>query len=358
MSDGRESKAQEIRRAPASEFLLYESEDGVTRVECRFGADSLWLSRRSLAELFQVTVPTVSEHLDSLYESGELAPEETIRKFRLVQQEGERQVARIVEHYSLDAILAVGYRVRSPRGAQFRRWASEKLREYLVKGFALNEERPGSLPARGLLVADYFDELLERIRDIRASERRMYLRVTEIFALAADYEPSGVASSTFFRTVQNKLHYAATGLTAAEIVGSRADHQKPNMGLTSWQGATVRKADVLVAKNYLTADEIAGLNRIVLKWLDFAEERTLHRQQVLLEDWIRILDDFLHASEREVFGDAPDNAARERANRHATAEYEQFDARRRMLLEAEGRRRQLAERIRAARSSAREQDDV
>jgi hypothetical protein len=346
---------QEMQKAAASEYLLYESEDGAVRMRCRFEAGTLWLSQRALAELFQVPASTISQQLDSLYETGELAPEATIRKFRLVHAEGDRQVARIIEHYSLDAILALGQRLNPARGPHFRRWAAQQLREHPARGFA-EDERPGSPAVTGLLVADYFDELLERIRDIRASERRMYLRVTEIFALAADYEPSSAESSEFFRTVQNKLHFAATGLTAAEIISSRADHQQPNMGLTSWQGATVRKADVLVAKNYLTREEISGLNRMVVLWLDFAEDRALKRQQVHLQDWITILDDFLRFSDREVLDDATDNTARESANARAQAEYEQFAARRRLLLEAEGRRQQLAELIRAARRSARADD--
>ncbi len=209
---------------PRGELILYETEDGRTRVECRFADETLWLSQALMAELFQVKVPTINEHLKSIFAEGEVDAGSTIRSFRIVRQEGERQVTRSIEHYNLDAILAVGYRVRSARGTQFRRWATERLREYLVKGFTLDDERLRNPPIEGSGVPDYFDELLERIRDIRASERRMYLRVKEIFALAADYQPSDPQTPHFFRVMQNKLHFAATGQTAAELIAARADH--------------------------------------------------------------------------------------------------------------------------------------
>lgn len=211
--------------------------------------------------------------------------------------------------------------------------------------------------ALNLTVADYFDELLERIRNIRSSERRMYQRITEILALSADYEKSSDESSHFFRSVQNKLHYAATGLTAAQIVSQRADQRQPNMGLTSWQGATVRKSDVTIAKNYLTQDEISTLDRLLVQWLDFAEERVLHRQQVFMSDWLEILDDFLRLEEREVLADTIDNLSREQANIHAEREYEQFAARRHLLLKSERKRSQLAELIREARRAAHTKDN-
>jgi len=222
---------------PAGEFLLYETEDGRTRVECRFEHDTLWLSQALIAELFQVAVPTVSEHLKGVFAEGELAPEATVRNLRTVRTEGGRRVARLIDHYSLDAILAVGYRVRSPRGTQFRQWATARLSEFLVKGFALDDERLKHPPAPGSATPDYFDELLERIRDIRAGEARMYLRVREIFALAADYDPARPDAAAFFKVIQDKLHFAATGKTAAELIADRADHARPNMGLTSWAGA-------------------------------------------------------------------------------------------------------------------------
>jgi hypothetical protein len=257
---------------PAGEFLLYQTEDGRTRVECRFVEDTLWLTQAVMAELYQKDVRTINEHLKNAFEEGELDPQATIRKFRIVRQEGGRQVSRNLDHYNLDAILAVGYRVRSQRGTQFRRWATERLREYLVKGFTLDDERLKNPPVAGSGVPDRFDELLERIRDIRASERRMYLRVREIFAMAADYSPSLPETTRFFQIIQNKLHFAVTGKTAPELIRGRADAGKPNMGLTSSKSGVVRKMDVTVAKNYLLELEISELNRIVVMWLDFAEE--------------------------------------------------------------------------------------
>jgi hypothetical protein len=322
---------------PRGEILLYQTEDGQTRVECRFADETLWLSQALIAELFQVTVPTVNEHLKNLYEERELTPGPTIREFRRVRREGARAVARDIEHYSLDAILAVGYRVRSERGTQFRRWATQRLREYLVKGFAMDDQRLKNPPVEGSGVPDYFDELLERIRDIRASEKRMYLRVREIFALAGDYDPGRRETAGFFQTIQNKLHFAATGQTAPELIAGRADHTKTNMGLTAWKSDAVRKADVTVAKNYLNEREIRELNRIVTMWLDFAEDQARRREQVFLKDWEVKLDEFLRFNERAVLGDKG-RVTKDAAHMLAEAEYEEFAARRRAMLEAEGER--------------------
>ena len=319
------------------EIILYQTNDGRTRVECRFVADSLWLSQALIAELFQVSVPTVNGHLANIYEAGELDHEATIRKFRIVRQEGAREVAREIEHYNLDAILAVGYRVRSDRGTQFRRWATERLREYLIKGFTIDDERLKNPPAKGSGVPDFFDELLERIRDIRASERRMYLRVREIFSLAGDYDPGNARTTEFFQKIQNKLHFAATGKTAPELIAARADHAQPNMGLTNWKGGTVRKSDVTVAKNYLSPEEIDTLNRIVVMWLDFAEDQAKRRKQVFLGEWERKLDEFLVFNERGVLQDKG-AVSKSDADARAEAEYQAFEARRRELAEAEGER--------------------
>ena len=234
---------------PYGDIVLYQTEDGRTRVECRFAEETLWLTQALIAELFQKDVRTINELLQNIYEERELDPGPTIRKFRIVRREGAREVAREIEHYNLDAILAVGYRVRSDRGTQFRRWATERLSEYLVKGFTMDDQRLKNPPIEGSGAPDYFDEMLERIRDIRASERRMYLRVREIFALAGDYDRTKQETTEFFQTIQNKLHYAATGNTAPELIAGRADHTQPNMGLTAWAGDVVRKADVTVAKN-------------------------------------------------------------------------------------------------------------
>ena len=322
---------------PTGEIILYRTEDGQTRVDCRFAEETLWLSQALIAELFQVTVPTVNEHLGNLYEEGELAPEPTIRKFRIVRREGARAVERDIDHYSLEAILAVGYRVRSERGTQFRRWATDRLREYLVKGFTMDDQRLKTPPVEGSGVPDYFDELLERIRDIRASERRMYLRVREIFTLAADYDVGSKETAGFFQTIQNKLHFSATGATAPELIAARADRTKAHMGLTTWKGDAIRKADVTVAKNYLSENEIRELNRIVSMWLDFAEDQALRRKQVFLQDWESKLNAFLRFNERSVLGHKG-RVSKGFADARAEVEYKAFAARRRAMLEAEGER--------------------
>jgi len=325
---------------PRSSIVLYQTEDGRTRIQCRFEGETIWLTQALIAELFQKDVRTINEHLTNVYEEGELSREATIRKFRIVRLEGSREVARELEHYSLPAILAVGYRVRSPRGTQFRQWATARLNEYLVKGFTLDDERLKNPPGNGQ--TDYFDELLERIRDIRASERRVYLRVREILALAADYSPSEPETQTFFQTVQNKLHFAATGKTAPELIADRADAAKPNMGLTTWTGGAVRKTDVTVAKNYLREGEIAELNRIVVMFLDFAEDQARRRKQIFLANWKTRLDDFLELNERAILPDAG-KVSRERADLIAEEEYERFAAARRARLEAEGEADTLAQ---------------
>ena len=329
-----------LNAAASGEFLLYQTQDGRTRVECRFVEDSLWLTQALMAELFQVKVPTINEHLKTLYADGELTPQATIRKFLIVRQEGGRQVSRNLDHYNLDAILAVGYRVRSIRGTQFRRWATERLREYLVKGFTLDDERLKNPPMAGEGVPDRFDELLERIRDIRASERRMYLRVREIFAMAADYAPSLPDTTRFFQIIQNKLHFAVTGKTAPELIRERADAARPNMGLTSSRSGSVRKADVTIAKNYLLEPEISELNRVVVMWLDFAEDQARRRKEIFLKDWEEKLDAFLNFNDRAVLPNAG-NVSKADADAHAEAEYERFAALRRRLLEAEGEAQQI-----------------
>jgi hypothetical protein len=317
------------------EFLLYQTEDGRTRVECRFVEDTLWLSQAMMAELFQTSPQNITLHLKALYAEGEIAPEATCKSYLQVRSEGGRQVRRSVKFYSLDAILAVGYRVRSTRGTQFRRWATERLSEYLVKGFTLDDERLKNPAVAGSAVPDRFDELLDRIRDIRASERRMYLRVREIFAMAADYAPTLPETTQFFRFIQNKLHFTVTGKTAAELIAERADSKLPNMGLTTWKAGGVQKADVTVAKNYLYEPEIGELNRIVTMWLDFAEDQARRRKEVFLKDWAEKLDAFLKFNERDVLEGAG-RVSKKQADAHAASQYEQFSAHRRALLEAEG----------------------
>ncbi|WP_326469790.1 RhuM family protein [Enterobacter wuhouensis] len=324
-----------LPQPPAGEFLLFQSEDGRARVECRFQSDTLWLTQASMAELYDKDVRTINEHLINIFSEGELGQNSTIRKFRIVRQEGKRQVSREIEHYSLEAILAVGYRVRSVRGTQFRQWATQTLQEYLIKGFVMDDERLKNPPVGSSVVPDYFDEMLERIRDIRASERRVYLRVREIFALAADYQPSLKETTLFFQTIQNKLHFACTGRTAAELIHQRADASQPHMGLTSYKGNDVRKGDVTVAKNYLTQKEVSELNRVVNMWLDYAEDQALRRQQVFLQDWQEKLDQFLQFNDRHVL-QGGGTVSKKMADEKAQGEYARFAEQRRLLKEAEG----------------------
>jgi len=311
--------------APTGEILLYQTDDGRTRIECRFHDETLWLTQPQLADLFQVTAPTINEHLKGIYDEGELDPERTIRKFRMVRLEGSRQVSRNLDHYNLDVILAVGYRVRSARGTAFRQWATARLKEYLLKGFVLDDERLKNPPGPG--VPDYFDELLERIRDIRASEKRVYLKVRDIFALAADYRPDAKETQEFFQIIQNKLHWAATGKTAPQLIAERADHTQPNMGLTTWKAAKVRKTDVTIAKNYLRAEEMGELNRIVGMYLDYAEDQARRRRVLYMRDWRERLDAFLHFNQRHILHDAG-KVSKAVADQLAVAEYDKFQARR------------------------------
>ena len=288
-----------VAAATGTEFVMYQTDDGIARVQVRLHEGAVWLTQRDLADLYQVRVPTLNEHLRNLYAEGELAPEATIRQFLTVRTEGNRSVSRLIDHYALPVVLAVGYRVRSPRGTQFRQWATARLSEYLVKGFVLDDER---LKQAGGL--DYFDELLARIRDIRSSEKVFYKKVLEIYATSVDYDPSGAASQRFFATVQNKLHHAVHGQTAAEVIAARADASKPHMGLTSWSGSRPRRTDALVAKNYLIADELEALNRIVTAYLEFAELQAMSRKPMHMAAWAHKLDEFLKLSDRALLTDA------------------------------------------------------
>ena len=307
---------------PQSSIILYQTEDGRTRIQCRFENDTIWLTQAQLAELFQVTVPTVNEHLKGIYIEGELTAGATIRKFRIVRSEGARQVTREIEHYSLPAILAVGYRVRSHRGTQFRQWATARLSEYLVKGFTMDDERLKNPPGKGQ--KDYFDEQLERIRDIRSSERRFYQKVLDIYATSVDYTPNTELSQQFFATVQNKMHWAAHGQTAAEVIHARVDAARPFMGLKATRpGGIIRKEDVSIAKNYLDPEELGTLNRIVNAYIEFAELRALQRKVMTMRDWITKLDEFLTPSEHELL----DHAGRvyaEQAKMKAELEYDRY----------------------------------
>ena len=316
---------------PNTDLILYQTEDGRTRIQCRFENETVWLSQALIAELFQKDVRTINEHLLNIFEEGELRREATIRKFRIVRQEGGRQVAREVEHYNLDAILAVGFRVRSHRGTQFRQWAIGRLDEYLVKGFTIDDERLKNPPGKGQ--KDYFDEQLERIRDIRSSERRFYQKVLDIYATSVDYTPNTQMSQQFFATVQNKMHWAAHGQTAAEVIHARVDAQKPFMGLqTTRPGGIIRKEDVSIAKNYLDAEELGTLNRIVNAYIEFAELRALQRKVMTMRDWIEKLDEFLKLSEHELLDHAGKITA-EQAKLKAELEYDRY----RKLLDAQPR---------------------
>ncbi len=307
---------------PQSEIILYQTEDGRTRVQCRFENETLWLTQAQIAELFEKDVRTINEHLVNIFDEGELRREATIRKFRIVRSEGNREVAREIEHYHLDAILAVGFRVRSHRGTQFRQWAIGRLNEYLVKGFTMDDERLKNPPGKGQ--KDYFDEQLERIRDIRSSERRFYQKVLDIYATSLDYTPNTEMSQQFFATVQNKMHWAAHGQTAAEVIHARVDAGKPFMGLqTTRPGGIIRKEDVSIAKNYLDGEELDTLNRIVTAYLEFAELRALQRKVMTMRDWITKLDEFLKLSEHELLDHAGKISA-EQAKVKAELEYDRY----------------------------------
>ncbi len=307
---------------PQSSIILYQTEDGRTRIQCRFEDETVWMTQALLAELFQKDVRTINEHLQNIFAEGELFPAATIRKFRIVRSEGSRQVIREIEHYNLEAIIAVGYRVKSHRGTQFRQWATARLQEYLVKGFTMDDERLKNPPGKGQ--KDYFDEQLERIRDIRSSERRFYQKVLDIYATSVDYAPNTDLSQQFFATVQNKMHWAAHGQTAAEVIHARADAAQPFMGLkTTRPGGIIRKEDVSIAKNYLDAEELGTLNRIVNAYIEFAELRALQRKVMTMRDWITKLDEFLKLSEHELLEHAGKISA-EQARAKAELEYDRY----------------------------------
>lgn len=310
--------------SPGSDLILYRTEDGRTRIQCRFEDGSLWLTQAQMAELFQTSVPNINLHLKAVFDEGELAARATVKSNLIVRQEGSRQVSRPVLHYNLAAILAVGFRVRSHRGTQFRQWAIERLDEYLVKGFTMDDERLKNPPGPGQI--DYFDELLGKIREIRASERRFYQKVLDIYTTSVDYLPDAELSQGFFATVQNKMHWATHGHTAAEIVSERADASKPLMGMqTTRPGGIIRKADAAVAKNYLTEPELQVLHRIVSFYIEFAELQALERKPMTMRDWTDKLDDFLKVSGRELLdhaGKVSAEAAREKAER----EYDRYRA--------------------------------
>lgn len=307
-----------------SEIIFYTTPNGEVKLDIRFEDETFWLSQKKMAELFGVEVHTINYHLKEIFKSEELDEMATIRKIRTVQTEGSRQVQREIEFYNLDAIISVGYRVNSYNATQFRIWATKTLKEFIIKGFVLDDDRLKQAKNFG---RDYFDELLERIRSIRASERRFYQKITDIYAEASiDYDPSAPITRSFFKTVQNKLHWAITGKTAAEIIKLRADAKKENMGLTTWKNAPagkILKSDVGTAKNYLEEDEIKSLERIVTMYLDFAELQAERQIPMKMKDWIDKLDGFLQFNEYEVLQDAG-NISAAVAKKLAEEEYEKF----------------------------------
>lgn len=335
-----------------SEMVIYQSDDGRIRLETRLQNETLWMTQSQMAELFQTSVANINIHIKNILDEGELLEAATIKDFLIVRLEGQREVQRNIAHYNLDMVISVGYRVKSVIATRFRIWATQQLKEFIIKGFVMDDERLKNSPivgaqGSGSAVPDYFAEMLARVRDIRASERRMYLRVREIFALAADYEPTLAETTKFFSVIQNKLHFAATGMTAAELITSRADHAKPNMGLSTWQKDEVRKTDVVIAKNYLAETEVTELNRIVTMWLDFAEDQATRRKQVFMQDWADKLDGFLRFNGRAVLSNAG-RVSKKLAEAKATVEFEKFAEVCRVTKEAEAEKdylRQLTDAV-------------
>lgn len=305
--------------ANSSQFIIYISEDGQTKLDVRFMDETVWLTQALMADLFQTSTDNVGLHLKNIYAEGELDEKPTTEDFSVVRQEGTRQVQRKLKHYNLDAIISVGYRVQSHTATRFRQWATQRLREYIVKGFVLDDERLKN-PDQPF---DYFEELTRRIQDIRTSEKRFYQKITDIYATSVDYDPTLDTSIEFFKTVQNKVHWAITGQTAAEIIHQRADSQKDHMGLTNWRGTKVRKQDVANAKNYLTEDELKALNNLVEQYLVFAEGQALRRIPMSMVDWLKKLDGFLTLNDREILMHAG-KISHDMAKLHAEQQYDQF----------------------------------
>jgi len=305
-----------LNQLQSSELLLYQSDDGQIKIQVLLENETVWLTQADIIQLFQSSKSNISEHIKHIFEEEELREDSTVRKFRTVRQEGTRQVEREIDHYNLDVIISVGYRVKSLRGTQFRIWATARLREYLIKGFTMNDE----LLKQG---GGYFEELLDRIRDIRSSEKLFYRKVLEIYATSVDYDPRATITEQFFQTVQNKLHWAAHGHTAAEIIFQRANAQLPFMGVTAFKGKKPTKREIGIAKNYLTEEELSILNRLVSAYLDIAEINAMQRKPMYMRDWIEVLDDFIKMSRQDVLTNAGKISA-EIAQRKALSEYENY----------------------------------
>lgn len=308
-----------------SQFIFYQGEDGSVKIQVILGDETIWATQNSIAEIFETTKQNVSYHLSNIYSEGELVKGATVKEILTVQREGSRNVSRNIEFYNLDVIISVGYRISSPKATTFRIWATSVLKEYMIKGFALDDERLKQ--GKQAFGKDYFDELLERIREIRASERRFYLKITDIYATAIDYDKNAPITQLFFKTVQNKLEYAITKHTASEIIRSRADSNKPNMGLTTWKnirkGGKIQKSDVGVAKNYLTEDEISELNILVNMYLDYAELQAKRNRTMTMKDWAEKLDTFLQFNEYDLLKDSGRMRA-DVAKSFAEKEYDKF----------------------------------
>lgn len=311
------------------EIILYQSEDGQTKVEVRMEGETVWLTLNQLAELFQTTKQNISLHIKNIYSEGELQEAATVKEYLTVQQEGNRSVKRSLDYYNLDLIISAGYRVNSHRGKQFRIWATQRLREYIIKGFTLDDER---LKRAGQM--NYFDELLSRIRDIRSSEKVFYQKVKDIYETSIDYDADHAQTQDFFKIIQNKLLFAVSQQTAAELISGRADAARPNMGLNTWTGAKVRKGDVTITKNYLNESEITALNLLVEQYLAFAEAQAQQRKVMYMKDWIKRLNDILTINERAVLEHAG-SIRKELADEMAGAAYEKFKTQQQVLEQAE-----------------------
>ena len=302
------------------QFLVYKAEDGTVKIDVKLSDETIWLTQQLMAELFQTTKQNISLHVNNIYKEGELTPVATVKEYLTVRKEGNREVKRLLDYYNLDMIISVGYRIKSHIATRFRIWATERLKEYIVKGFALDDDRLKNPD----LPFDYFEELTRRIQDIRTSERRFYQKITDIYATSIDYDPTLDISINFFKTVQNKMHWAITGKTAAEIIYTRANANKPDMGLTNYRGVKVRKQDIIIAKNYLSEDELLALNNLVEQYLIFAQGQAMRRVPMYMKDWIKKLDAFLSINDRKILQNAG-KISHEMAKQAADDEYEKFN---------------------------------
>ena len=299
-----------------SRFLIYQTENGETKIDVRFQDESVWLTQKTMAELFQTTKQNISFHFSNIFKEGELNEKSVVKEFLTTATDGKNYKTKF---YNLDAIISVGYRIKSHIATKFRQWATQRIREYIVKGFVMDDERLKNPD----LPFDYFEELLQRIQDIRTSEKRFYRKITDIYATSVDYDPTNELSIKFFQTVQNKMHWAITGKTAAEIINERADSKKPNMGLTNWRSDKIRKSDVSIAKNYLIEEELRALNNLVEQYLIFAEGQAMRRIPMYMNDWIKKLDAFLNLNDRDILQNAG-SISHELAKQNAEFEFEIF----------------------------------